>query len=515
MIKRNRNIYRFLIISSFLGVVMLILFGISQMVSYLNSGADRSSMLRLTKDKTKVYLPKVVWNDTINPGRPIEKQTLIDIEKDYLNAWYVKQVAYQTNTTKGIDEYYTTSSREQLYTFVDTNKVKELSIHSTSIAHNLSLDFYSADGQLAVLTDKNVKEYQRVYKKDRQILETQDYSNYQVLLLLEDGFWRIRHMVKEKSEQPQDTITSKPFATTNKGKLYIEGEEYRIKGINYYPQQTPWHMFGDDFDIHTIKEDFDIIKKAGLNTIRIFVQYEDFGKSDVLSEKLEKLQQVLDQAEQKHIKVMVTLFDFYGDYSVLDWTLTHRHAEQIVSRFKSHKAILAWDVKNEPNLDFERRGESNVKAWLKEMIHQIKKYDPNHLVTIGWSDIQSTNILKDEVDIVSFHYYLDIENFATSYDQLKKDIKKPLVMQEFGLPSDRGIWSPFGASQKKQAKYYEQFQAICKNQDIHFLSWTLYDFVDVPSSVVGKLPWRKHKQKHFGFIDKKGNKKEAFQFISN
>jgi endo-1,4-beta-mannosidase len=273
-------------------------------------------------------------------------------------------------------------------------------------------------------------------------------------------------------------------------------------------------MFGDDFDSNVIATDFDVIKNAGLNTIRIFVPYEVFGKAKVNPEKLEKLKQVLDTAEVKNLKVIVTLFDFYGDYSVLDWTLTHRHAEQIVSTFTNHKAILAWDIKNEPNLDFDTRGKENVLAWLKEMTHQIKQFDPNHLVTIGWSDTESAGLLQNEVDMVSFHYYQGINTFSEAYTIMSAKIKKPMVLQEFGLSSSKGFWSPFGPSEKGQANYYKQFQEIIKQDNIHYLSWTLYDFDEVPSAVVGKLPWRKHKQKYFGFIDRDGNKKPAFEFMS-
>jgi len=515
MTKWNKNIYRTLIIGSFVGLVILIVFGISQTLSYLNTGADRSSMLRVVIDKTPVYVPKIIWEDTINPGRPIEKQTQLDIQKDYLNAWYVKQVAFQTHNTKGIEDYYTASARKNIERLLDANAKEDIRIESTTINHHLFLDFYSADGQLVVLSDKNVKEYQRIYKQDQFLIETQHESDYQVMLLLEDGYWRVRHMVKEKSHPRQDTIKVKPMMFAAGKKIFVDQNEYQIKGINYYPQKTPWDMFGDGFDLDIIAKDFDIIKGEGLNTIRIFIQYEDFGKAFVKAEKLLKLKQVLDTAETKGIKVIITLFDFYGDYSVLDWTLTHRHAEQITSAFKNHKAILAWDIKNEPNLDFKNRGKQNVMAWLQEMAIQIKKYDPNHLVTIGWSDIESVSLLQDHLDIVSFHYYQDIDDFSELYKNISDQIDKPMVLQEFGLSSNRGFWSPFGASQKKQAEYHHSFQSLIKNQNIHYLSWTLYDFENVPSSVSGKFPWRKHKQKHFGFIDHKGNTKEAFEYISN
>jgi hypothetical protein len=472
-------------------------------------------MLHLALQKEQVYLPKVKWEDTINPGRPMEKQTLLEIEQDYLNAWYIRNVAYQTNKTQGIDDYYTESARKHLAKSIGYNKKKNIAIHSTTTTHNIALDFYSADGQLAVITDTNVKEYKRVYHSKEMLLETHLKSDYQIMLLLEDGFWRIRHIVKEKKYNISDSIAKRNgIVKVIDGKIFIEDKEYQIKGINYYPQKTPWDMFGDKFDIDVIAKDFDIITNAGLNTIRIFVPYEGFGKAEVKTEKLEKLREVLDVAETKSLKVIVTLFDFYGDYSVLDWTLTHRHAEQIVSAFTDHNAILAWDIKNEPNLDFDTRGKEKVLAWLKEMIHQIKQFDPNHLVTIGWSDTKSASLLQNEVDIISFHYYLDINTFSEAYTMMNTKIKKPIVLQEFGLSSNRGFWSPFGPSEKEQANYYKQFQQIIRQQNIHYVSWTLYDFEEVPSTVVGKLPWRKHKQKHFGFIDRDGNKKQAFEYIN-
>ncbi|WP_109302569.1 glycoside hydrolase family 2 TIM barrel-domain containing protein [Aquimarina sp. AU474] len=514
MIGWNRNIYRSLIFLSFIGVIALMLFGIGQTLSYLNTGADRTSMLHLALKKDEVYLPKVKWEDTLNPGRPIEKQTLQDIEQDYLNSWYIRNTAYQTNTIEGIDDYYTKSARKNIIKLVQANSQKDIAVHSTTINHNIELDFYSADGQLVVLSDKNVQEYQRVYKGEKLLSESKIQSDYQILLMLEDGFWRIRHIVKEETYPLDTKEQGNTFAKVLNGKIYINDNEYQIKGINYYPQQTPWNMFGDEFDRNVIAKDFDIMNKAGLNTIRIFVPYEAFGKAKIDTAKLDKLKQVLDEAETKNLKVVVTLFDFYGDYSVIDWTLTHRHAEQIVSAFANHKAILAWDIKNEPNLDFESRGKENVLAWLKEMIQQVKQYDPNHLVTIGWSNTESVHLLQNEVDMISFHYYNDIDQFNADYLEVNFQNKKPIVLQEFGLPSSRGFWNPLGPSEKKQAAYHKQFQEVIKQNNLHYLSWTLYDFEEVPEGVVGKLPWRKHKQKHFGFIDRKGKKKAAFEFIA-
>jgi aryl-phospho-beta-D-glucosidase BglC (GH1 family) len=70
-------------------------------------------------------------------------------------------------------------------------------------------------------------------------------------------------------------------------------------------------MYGDEFDINIIKNDFRIIKKAGLKSIRIFVPYEDFGKANVKYEKLEKLKKYLDTSLKLYLKFFINLFDFY------------------------------------------------------------------------------------------------------------------------------------------------------------------------------------------------------------
>ncbi len=504
MVTYNKIILRSILLASYIGVVALIIFGISSVFAYLNTGADRSTLLHTEVKKIDQYLPKVIWEPLNNEGRVMDMQTLNAIEKDYLSALYLKHIAYKNNITIGLDDYYTESARENLYRTIATNNAERIVIEATTLAHHPKLDFFSEDGQLAVITDKNVIEYKRIYKNNVLVFETTEEATYKIVVLLEDGFWRIRHIVAQDiHEHIEKTIETPKINTT-------------IKGINYYPKDTPWDMYTSNFDEHIIAKDFEIIKNAGLNTIRLFVPYKTFGKANLIPEKLEKLQCVLDIAEANKLNVVLTLFDFYGDYSVLNWTLNQRYAETIVSRFKNHKAIYAWDIKNEPDLDFNSRGKTMVIAWLKQMLILIKTIDNNHPVTIGWSSAEAAPILKNYVDFVSFHYYKDIANLATTFNTLKQTITdKPIVISEFGLSSYKGLWNPFGNSPTTQANYHKNVQKILKKNNIPFLSWTLYDYKNIPRAVVGKLPWKRHKQKHYGFIDTDGVKKPSFQFITN
>lgn len=501
----NKTIIRVVVIILYLLILGLIIFGISSVFSYLNTGADRSKILHTEIKKVEYYLPKVEWTSIVNEGRPLDEQTLKNIEGDYLDAWYVRQVALKVNKMEGVFDYYTEHAREDIKTIIDYNKQAKVQIESTTLSHQIKVDFFSADGKLIALTDENVVEYKRVFKSKEVVSELKETSNYQIIMLLEDGFWRIRHLKKVASD-----INENMFLEHSN----LEDVKH-IKGINYYPQDCAWNMYGDCFKAETLKADFKIIKESGLNSVRIFVPYLDFGSAFVLEEKLNKMDTVLNLLQEYDLKAVVTLFDFYGNYEVLDWTLNQRHIDGIVERFKNHESILAWDIKNEPDLDFKSRGKMDVLAWLEEMIVYVKDIDTLHPVTIGWSSPEKALYLKDEVDFVSFHYYKSINKFEEAYNTLKSKVDgKPIVLQEFGRSSYRGFWNPFGYSEEDQMVYYKTMQDIFKTNNVQFMSWTLYDYETIPVSVVGRLPWRKQLQKKYGFIDANGNPKPSFTFIA-
>lgn len=503
--KLNRTLYRILLIASFLMLNAFIIMGISAVISYLNTGADRSSMLHLPEKLSPNYLPKIVWSPLKNEGRPMEKQTLADIERDYLKAWYIKNHALEQNTTNGVADYYTDSARLKLFKIINLNKTNNTYFKSITLSHQPTLNFYSVDGKMVVLTDEHLEYYEEAYQNNVLIAKKKATASYQITLLLEDGFWRIRHMVKLPNKVRVRTQNTALKTTTIQ----------QSKGINYYPKKTPWAMFGNQFDTHTINSDFEKITKLGLNSVRIFIPYQAFGKAQIDTVKIKQLKTTFDIAAKHDLKIIATLFDFYGDYSLNNWTLTHRHTEQIITELKNHPALLAWDIKNEPDLDFDSRGKDKVISWLEQMILQIKLYDTRHPITIGWSNPQAAENLADKVDFVSFHYYENPEEFKSAYVKLKLKItNKPIVLQEYGISSYDGIYNAYLGSEENQADYYKTMQQVLEEEAIPFFLWTLYDFENVPDEVVGKLPWRKAYQKHYGLIDSENKHKKAYGIIS-
>ncbi|MBE15640.1 MAG: glycosyl hydrolase family 5 [Cytophagaceae bacterium] len=501
--KSNKTLYRIFIILGFLGINAAVLFGISQVMAYLNTGADRAKMLHLDSNEKRPYIPETIWTSLDNPGRPIEKANLTKIERDYLDAWQAKNDAFFTGDTRGIFDHYTTKARAKIEALITANSDTKTFIETTTHRHHLALEFYSADGTLVVLTDKNVWGTQRFYQSENLISQQDFNDDYKVILLLEDGFWRVRHIEK---------IATHPIpvsATVDVARLA------QMQGVNYYPQHSPWDTFGPSFDTDTLDRDFKIIKDLRLNTIRVFIGYKDFGKAYVPQKKLERLQLLLNQAHSNNLGVVVTLFDFYGDYSMQDWTHTNAHLKQIVTAVKEHPALVGWDIKNEPDLDFDSRTKSNVLSWLQQSIRYLKSIDNTHFVTIGWSNPTAALLLEDQVDLVSYHYYKELQDLATVHQRLSKATTKPVFLQEFGLSSYHGFWNMFGPDQEDQAAYYQKFVEIQKRDSLHYLFWTLYDFENIPQNVAGDLPWRKNKQAYFGIINKSGVKDKAYTILKN
>ncbi|MEL6557175.1 MAG: glycosyl hydrolase family 5 [Bacteroidota bacterium] len=498
---------------SILLVLAIIIYGFSRVYAYFNTGADKKEILLLDSEQlTTYYMPKTTWIDNKNAeGRAIEAATRSKLEGDYLSGYYYQYQASAVGLTQGLKDYYTEDSREGLIKLAGYYQGNEQKLQGTTIAHTITPKFYSADGTLIVIADEVIS-YNEVQKGD-QIISYYDTASYDVMLLLEDNYWRIRH----KQRKMNAKLKAKPVDTPSKyqisaGKFYESGEAFQLKCINYYPGKRPWTAMWENFDLHTVEKDFKKLKGIGFNAVRIFVPFETFGKSAVDSQKINELNQLLEAADRLKLKVVVTLFDFFLGYEVTEWTISDRHAEQIVQAVAHHPSLFAWDVKNEPDLDFESFGKHRVTSWLHFIISRIKTYDPNHFVTIGWSQPEISNELSSLQDFISFHFYRSPSELS-DFLEGSESAGKPIFLGETGMHSYSRWWFPFSKDEDDQAAYVEQILSIVDDYQLHYGIWTLYDFKKVPSNVAGRVPWKRNPQKYYGLIDHKGRKKKIYDII--
>ncbi len=148
--------------------------------------------------------------------------------------------------------------------------------------------------------------------------------------------------------------------------------------------------------------------------------------------------------------------------------------------YKKDPTIMSWQLSNEP-----RGYEHNeaYRAWIAKTATLIKKKDKNHLVCIGsegstnsknagidlWEDNQSVNI-----DYATTHVWIQNwgwfdPNDTASFDaavaksiaylndqnEIAKKLKKPLVIEEFGVSRNGGAFTP-GISTSFRDKYFQQ-----------------------------------------------------------
>lgn len=149
-------------------------------------------------------------------------------------------------------------------------------------------------------------------------------------------------------------------------------------------------------------------------------------------------------------------------------------------KYIDDRTIFAWEIANEPR-PMRPAANKAYEDWIAETAGMIKSLDRRHLVTIGHEGRIGTESLEiferihadKNVDYLTIHIWpknwawfsegrLD-EQFAEvlqktrdyidEHEEVARRLNKPLVIEEFGLPRDRGSFEP-GSSVKRRDAYY-------------------------------------------------------------
>lgn len=275
-------------------------------------------------------------------------------------------------------------------------------------------------------------------------------------------------------------------------------------GVNYYPASASWKEFWTDFPIEEIKSDLEIISNMGGNSVRIFLTHKYFEDAATQDNAKAKLRIFLDLCAAKNIQVLVTLFDLRPDYTLSNMTRDVDHIDRVLADISANPAILGIDIKNQADLDFPTWGKGVVEGWLTVMARHIQIQYPDLPITVGWSNPDSALGLKNVIDFVTYHEYGDVEGFSDRLDAIKTEVgDKPVMITELGST----IWNPFRPTRAAEAKQASRLQSQLRQShsaDGVFV-WTLNDFQHVGSDVVGRRPWRKAQQRHFGLLRSDGS----------
>jgi endo-1,4-beta-mannosidase len=197
---------------------------------------------------------------------------------------------------------------------------------------------------------------------------------------------------------------------------------------------------------------------------------------------------LIEMARSRDLKLIVTLNDLPDLYFrplYTDWARYDAQTTYIVRRYRNEPVILAWDLRNEPDLDWGADGRQPVTAqlpvvdWLTHIEALVHANDPYHLITVGWWGDPSQ--IEDGIDILSFHHWGEASELAARVgDYHQRSNGKPLLLEEVGYHS--WVNAPQSArSFEAQADILSRVVGMAEEKQLPgWLVWTAFDFAPLP-----------------------------------
>jgi hypothetical protein len=287
----------------------------------------------------------------------------------------------------------------------------------------------------------------------------------------------------------------------------------RLKGVNYYPSDTPWRSFWPEFDADIIAVDLDLLAKLGGNTVRIFLPVADFSPDATGTENLGKLATFLALAEDRNLKVIPTLFDMKPGYRPAVWADDVAYLRRVLPVLVASPSVVIVDLKNEPDLDREAQGAGLVEAWLTTMTLMTREIAPDLPLTIGWSTAIAAPDLAGLLDAVSYHDYAPVEGTAERLADVRLQVAgKPVLVTEIGASSYTLALNYPGSPAAQAVTLADRLNQLAAADGV--LVWTLHDFASPDTAAVGGSPWVQRLQARFGLYDSTGAAKPAAEAVA-
>ncbi len=320
---------------------------------------------------------------------------------------------------------------------------------------------------------------------------------------------------------PYQPAHNTDFARIQDGQFWIGDALFVVRGVNYFPVYYPWRRFLTESDLDAIDAEFALLEDAGLNTIRTFLWYEPMftcpGSGAVpVAAVFQRLDGIIQAAADHNLRIILTLNDTpdLDDYPLYTSPVhVHRQTAFIVERYRDEATILAWDIRNEGDIDYGTRDgdeealfpREQVLDWVAAATAQVYDLDPNHLLTAGWMrDAEST---APYVDFVSFHHWWDADNLRQRIAELREATDKPILLEEFG-------YTTLPMSEDDQGLTIEAIiDAAEAENTLGWLIWTAFDFPLDSTCLPPACPDVENQQHHYGIWHADYTLKPAAQML--
>ncbi|MBW2123541.1 MAG: hypothetical protein JRH07_17105 [Deltaproteobacteria bacterium] len=265
-----------------------------------------------------------------------------------------------------------------------------------------------------------------------------------------------------------------------------------LVGINYWPRETAMFWWRR-FDLACVRRDFSLLADFGFDLVRIFLLWEDFQPEirRVSVSCLDRLVQVAETAHESRIKILPTFFTGYmsgmnwlppwmlessgekgrfsifSDGQVLQAGIRNMYGEKEVLKaqklllhettgaLQGHPAVWGYDLGNEPLNLVIPPSKDRARAWLEEMVLELKRYDSDIPVTLGLGqqDLEEDRVLgpgevASACDLLAVHAYPCYAAWAEGPLDWRASLfvallaswlgGKKVLLEGFGVPTDPG-----------------------------------------------------------------------------
>lgn len=264
--------------------------------------------------------------------------------------------------------------------------------------------------------------------------------------------------------------------TTNGFRLYRNGSPYFVKGA-------------------AGTEHLELLKEAGGNSVRTYTT--------------DGLDSLLDKAEALGLTVMAGIWigRAYEGFDYSDSAAVARQKAElrsIVSRYKSHPALLCWAIGNEPNNGMKKSDE--LWSALRELIDIAHAEDPDHPVTVPIYPFAAQELAAKcpNIDFISVNAFANIVEFTDEYK-----LDKPFLFTELGI---EGPWE--AATTHWYAVIENNFAKKCEKVEAHYQ----YALRDTNRSLGSYVFYWGQKQEYtptwFSFFAENGDKTALVDLMS-
>lgn len=306
---------------------------------------------------------------------------------------------------------------------------------------------------------------------------------FSIYLLLINAQFQAQDCETPIALPPYTTTDTRPFIQLENEQFFAGEDAYLIYGINYYPMQYPWRRFLTETDMEAIHIELEMMQSIGINTLRIFLWNQALFQCDGTSiypneSAFGRLDAFMQLTSDYNMRLIVTLNDL-PDISTLYDNPQHiqEQTRLIVSRYRDEPAILAWDLRNEGDIDYGSRNilqtqvpRIKVLQWLADTSTLVREIDHQHLITAGW--LNEAHSTAPFVDFISFHHWTSADDLERRIRGLQMASDKPILLQEVGYSTLHANITP-----QVQADLLETiFQTTDEYDLLGWMIWTAFDF---------------------------------------